>query len=290
MADDIRYSEFQFLRAVENRSIETFNVSDGTQAKAVGLSLGAYTEMVETLLEELSIKFEQDEHQLLVWRFRGELFGNQVKPMTTHEPLWNNPREALFQLLIAARYPRIRITYRGSRRIEELRDVLRRDRILDDFGVLLSMRYFRRDLEDALRRSADVSVTVIYSDMDHFKRINTSHGQMAGDVVMKAYLDVIRDKLGLLGEGYRGVGDEVAALLIGQEHQSALALADSIRAGVEYLRCDYKGTPLPLVTVSIGVATTPPESRGMEIEQIAEDRKRVSKETGRNRVVGKPSG
>jgi PleD family two-component response regulator len=42
---------------------------------------------------------------------------------------------------------------------------------------------------------------------------------------------------------------------------------------------------LPKVTASIGVATTPPEDRKLEIETLAESRKRQAKEMGRNRVV-----
>ena len=37
---------------------------------------------------------------------------------------------------------------------------------------------------------------------------------------------------------------------------------------------------------SIGVATTPPESRTMDVEACAEDRKRQAKAKGKNRVVG----
>ena len=51
------------------------------------------------------------------------------------------------------------------------------------------------------------------------------------------------------------------------------------------MRLEYKGIALPQVTASIGVATTPPEERKLEIETIAESRKRQAKETGRNCVV-----
>jgi diguanylate cyclase (GGDEF)-like protein len=151
------------------------------------------------------------------------------------------------------------ITYRGLRRIEELRDLLRRDRILEDFGILLSLRYFRRDADDALRRGADVAVSVIYADMDNFGIINKKFGQAAGDVVMRAYLEVVKQSIEPFGTGYRGVGDETATLIVGQGHERACGLAEKIRQGVE--------------------------SRTMDIETVAEDRKRRAKESGKNRVV-----
>ena len=104
---------------------------------------------------------------------------------------------------------------------------------------------------------------------------------------MKAYLEVVRDCIGQLGYAYRGVGDEVTALVIGQGHESSVEIANRIKNGVGALRCDYKGTELPKVTASIGVATTPPEDRAMEIEAAAEDRKRKAKEKGKNRVIAK---
>lgn len=102
---------------------------------------------------------------------------------------------------------------------------------------------------------------------------------------MKAYLEVARDHLGLFGTGYRGVGDEIAAIILGQGHQRAIEFAEAIRKGVESLSLKYKDIALPKVTASIGVATTPPADRKMEIKSLAESRKRQAKENGRNRVV-----
>jgi diguanylate cyclase (GGDEF)-like protein len=222
---------------------------------------------------------------LIVARLRGELAQHHPCPFHFQDYHWTNPRSGLNSILTSQSLESLSITYRGLRRIEELRDLLRHERILEDFGVLLSIRYFRRDFQDALQRTSDVAVSVLYADMDDFGKINKQFGQAAGDVVMKAYLEVVRDKLGLLGEAYRGVGDEVVAIVVGQGHQRAIELSESIRKGVESLRCEYKGDALPQVTTSIGIATTPPEERKFEVETLAESRKRQAKEKGKNRVV-----
>ena len=172
------------------------------------------------------------------------------------------------------------------RRIEELRDLLKRDRILEDFGVLLSIRYARRDLEEALQRSSDFAVSVFYLDMDDFGKINKQFGQVAGDEVMKAYLEAVRESIGDFGTGYRGVGDETVGLILGQGHAKALEIAESLKRRVAAMQCQYKEKPLPSVTVSIGVVTTPPESRSMDILTLADSRKLKAKEAGKNRVIG----
>jgi len=283
--DDIRYSELLFLQALANRSIEYFNYQDEKQKKIFANIPTLFWELPITFAEDSYVRFEDINNHILMGRLRGEIDynSNLRKYFPPHD--WDNPRATLENILSGQMLQRIRITYRGLRRIEELRDLLRRDRILEPFGVLLSMQYFRRDFEDALQRASDISVSVLYADMDHFKPINTKFGQSAGDVVMKAYLEAVRDCLGLFGTVYRGVGDEVAALVVGQGHQRAIELAETIRKGIESLRLEYKGIALPQVTASIGVATTPPEDRKLEIETLAESRKRKAKENGRNRVV-----
>lgn len=285
MKDDIRYSEYVFLRSVENRSFDYFNPQDAKQLRVVGFGGETYIQMAITLAEDGHLDFETDEIQLLALRLRGELSPNHPIPFHVHEHHWANPRSALEAALRTNRVHRVTITYRGRRRMEELRDILRFERTLEHFGVLLDMRYFRRDLEDALRRTPDVAVSVIYADMDDFGIINKQFGQDAGDVVMKAYLESVRDGLGLLGTGYRGCGDEIASLVIGQGHERTIVLAESIRAKVEGLRCEHKGIPLPRVTASLGVATTPPEPRTMDVETISENRKRQAKQQGKNRMI-----
>lgn len=286
MIDDIRYLEFKFLSAVATGTVDLFDERDEEKVLGAKLKGGSYIEMVATLLEELYVQFRNEELQRFVSKLRGE-----ASPAwhigDPYEHLWDDPRRAIPQFLrgIHGGLQQIRITYRGLRRVQELRDMLRYDRILEPHGILLSMQYFRRDLEDALKNSPGVSISVISSDMDNFKRINTDFGHDAGDVVMKAYLGCVRDGLGLFGTGYRGVGDEVLALVVGQGNNRAVALAEDIRKRIAELKCEHKGARLHPVTASIGVASTPPESPTMEIETLATARSERAKVEGKNRVI-----
>jgi diguanylate cyclase (GGDEF)-like protein len=243
-----------------------------------------FSEMVLTMIEELYIRLDDLYSQLLVGKLRGEITTRSC-PVNIRIGDWENPRGALEGLFLDNRLQRIRLTYRGLRRINELRELLSRDRVMEPFGVLLSMQYFRRDLQVALATSTHVAVSVLYVDMDHFKPINTKFGQSAGDVVMKSYLEVVRESVGMFGTGYRGVGDEVAVLIRGQGHERACDFSEQIRKGVESMKCKYEGCELPRVTASIGLASSPPEDRNMELETLAEERKRKAKDAGRNRVV-----
>lgn len=282
--DDIRYAELQFLLTLEKGSLEYFSCHDEKQIKRVGLQPIRYVEMVAMLIEESYVNFDNEGLKLLVAHLRKEL-NSELCPPSVDRNYWYNPREGIQRALSGGISQRLRITYRGLRYIGELRDLLRRDRILEPFGILLSSQYFRRDFADALQRGPDISVSVIYADMDNFKQINTNFGHKAGDNVMKAYLEVVRDCLGDFGAGYRGVGDEVIGLIVGQEHEKAIKLAEQIRLGVESLRLEHNGKKLPQVTSSIGVATTPPADRTVDIETLAESRQDQAKSSGKNRVV-----
>jgi len=285
MVDDIRYAELRFLQSLPKGPTEVFNHQDPRKAEASGLNPTMFMEMVVTMMEEAYVRIADQNAQLLVGKLRGEVSMRLVPSMLQSQ--WDNPREALERLFLGNNLHSLGLTYRGLRRIDELREVLARDRILEPFGVLLSMQYFRKDLQDALSLGGNVAVSVLYADMDHFKIVNTEFGQSAGDVVMEAYLRVVRDQIGVFGTAYRGVGDEVAILIKGQGHARAVDFAEKIRRDVEALECKYEGRTLPKVTASTGVATAPPEARQMELETVAEERKRLAKTEGRNRVVAK---
>jgi len=101
-------------------------------------------------------------------------------------------------------------------------------------------------------------------------------------------LQLIRDRVGDFGRSYRALGDETLTLIIGQQQEVVLGIADAIRGGVEGLRCSYKAKELPKVTVSIGVAMAPPDGRDMELEAISDARnrlaKRRAKESNRSKI------
>src|SRR5260370_22100854 len=156
--EDIRFTELKFLTALAAGKIQYFCHFDPDQVKAFSPRPGMYAEMVAALIEDLHVQFDRVELQLLVSQLRGELsptFQRNWAP----SPERDNPRQGVLSALSGSNAPQLRITYRGLRRIEELRDLLRRDRILEPFGVLLDKRYFRRDLDEALLRVVDAPVS-----------------------------------------------------------------------------------------------------------------------------------
>jgi len=274
MKDTINYSEFLFLSAIARRD-----------SNFLGVEQLIYLEMVIATAEDNHIVFERHDLQLFIGRLRGEIALDYPHPTVIHHLEWANPRAALRDKLIGNAIFQTRITFRGLCRLEALRELLKRERILEPFGALLDMRYFPRDLAAAIQRPPEIPVSVLRLDLDNFKKINDKFGHSAGDVVMKSYLTTVRETLGSSGEAYRGRGDEVAAIIIGQEHAATVAIAEKIRSAVAAMACKYIDIDLPKVTTSIGVVTAPPEQRDKAIEDVADARQLQAKKNGKNCVV-----
>src|SRR4051812_46149304 len=110
--DDIRYSEFLFLRAVATRAVEYFNSTDAQKFRIVG---GMFSEMAAALIEDLYIRFEDQSLQLLVAKLRGEISAVSMPPVGVPQHQWFNPRPAVLEALYGPSLRGIRITYRGLR-------------------------------------------------------------------------------------------------------------------------------------------------------------------------------
>src|SRR5258706_5793511 len=118
--NDPRYSELLFLRDLAKGSTDCFQDSDGTRAKAVGLSPSMYIEMAAALVEDLYLRFDREDIQLVVAKLRGELSPN-LNLGQFHDSECDNPRQTLHNLLSGFHnqgLQRLRITFRGLRRIE----------------------------------------------------------------------------------------------------------------------------------------------------------------------------
>ena len=123
-------------------------------------------------------------------------------------------------------------------------------------------------------------------DIDHFKRLNDTHGHVAGDAVLR---EVGRTLIGCLRASElvaRYGGEEFAILLPNLDIVGAVAVAERIRAAVEqHAVIAQPGGSRLQVTVSVGVA---PAAKGEPLQGLvarADLALYLAKEQGRNRVI-----
>lgn len=138
----------------------------------------------------------------------------------------------------------------------------------------------------ATRHSGLLSLIMI--DIDHFKRVNDTHGHQVGDTVLKSVTAALRAALRSEDLLARYGGEEIAILARGIDHPSTVRLAERLREVIEQCSIDHEGLKLS-VTASLGVASLhecQPAPTPAALVALADERLYVAKESGRNRVVG----
>lgn len=160
----------------------------------------------------------------------------------------------------------------------------------DGLTGVKNRRFFDEQLDVEIKRSsrAQLALSLLLIDIDHFKQVNDRYGHLAGDACLRAVARLVRDCLQRPSDELaRYGGEEFVALLPHTDHDGALQMAERIRSAVATLTFDYEGQPIP-VTVSIGCATTVPARNYISDKLIAaaDGALYEAKRSGRNRVVG----
>ncbi len=135
-----------------------------------------------------------------------------------------------------------------------------------------------------LARASDQRIGIIYSDIDHFKRINDTLGHRAGDSVLREAASRLRAALRPEDLLARFGGEEFVAMVRVRETTELTMIANRIRELMEATPIDCAGTSVP-VTISAGCTLA---GSGEEPEQAlarADAALYDAKRAGRNRVV-----
>jgi diguanylate cyclase (GGDEF)-like protein len=143
-----------------------------------------------------------------------------------------------------------------------------------------------RSWQQALRDRKTISVMFI--DVDAFKKFNDRYGHKAGDIALQRIAGVVHSVAKrALDLAARYGGEELAVILYDVPREAAQPLAESMRAAVMNLGIEHlDGTPLDVVTISIGVGIVRPTlARSPDgAVQLADEALYAAKRNGRNRV------
>jgi diguanylate cyclase (GGDEF)-like protein len=137
----------------------------------------------------------------------------------------------------------------------EIEEVSRTARI-DQLTGLWNRRHFDDELKRALDQTDRFggSCALVLADVDHFKIVNDTSGHEAGDRVLKAIAQVMRDLVRTTDICARIGGEELCVILPQTGRDGALELAERLRANVEVMPIRWHDRDIR-VTASFGVAT-----------------------------------
>lgn len=176
---------------------------------------------------------------------------------------------------------------RACERVLELERQLNMLASTDPLTNLLTKRAFILQLEKEWRRAHryQLPLSCVVLDADFFKRINDTYGHPAGDQVLVAIAETLREDTRASDILCRFGGEEFVALLPETDEESATLWAERVRLQVAELSFTF-GDRTVGITCSFGVAQrTLDISGGEELLALADQALMAAKQSGRDRVV-----
>ncbi len=163
--------------------------------------------------------------------------------------------------------------------------------VIDTLTGLHNRRYLDAKIEPLLRRVAAgrSTLTALTCDIDHFKRVNDTHGHQVGDAVLREFARRLSATVRPLDLVCRSGGEEFVVLMPGTSGDLASLAAERLRRRVTaspiVLTPDLS---LPM-TISIGVAAARRNDTALSLLKRADDALYRAKQAGRNRVMSEDS-
>jgi diguanylate cyclase (GGDEF)-like protein/PAS domain S-box-containing protein len=166
--------------------------------------------------------------------------------------------------------------------------------VTDELTGLFNRRGFfqlgEREFERALRFSRPLAALMF--DIDHFKIVNDTHGHPAGDQVLRALADCVRQNTRGIDVAGRYGGEEFALLLPEILQSEAIQIAERLHQSIADLSipiCQANSDSPPVdihITVSTGIAAWSQDVQSLTgMLYRADHALYCAKNSGRNRVV-----
>ena len=172
--------------------------------------------------------------------------------------------------------------------LAEAHDQIRELAQIDGLTGLKNHRTFQQAFDTMLSRASrqGQALSLIYCDIDHFKKLNDNYGHPFGDVVLRGVSNVLRNAVRQVDLAARYGGEEFVLLLEGSDEEGGRLMAERIRQEVEALSFPNAQSREPVrVTLSLGVSAYNGEPVDKaELIERADQSLYFAKDNGRNQV------
>lgn len=168
-------------------------------------------------------------------------------------------------------------------------EAVRTESLTDPLTQLANRKFFDTTLQEAIdfSRDNDEPLSLMMTDIDHFKKFNDTFGHLTGDQVLRLVAMSVKQNVKGQDTAARYGGEEFAVILPNTVLRSAITVADHIRRAVmtKELMKRSTGEHLGRVTISIGVAALQPGDTPASLIDRADTCLYAAKRNGRNRVL-----
>ncbi len=142
----------------------------------------------------------------------------------------------------------------------------------------------RRSAEDMVQQlqASNTTFCIVYADIDHFKRLNDTHGHETGDRVLRLFSRIMLDSLRPTDIVARWGGEEFVIMLPETDLELARPIVERLRQAIQ----DGTGSgTVPAVTASFGISDCDPKDDFAERLNDADAALLRAKQAGRNRIT-----
>jgi len=171
-------------------------------------------------------------------------------------------------------------------------DEAKREAKTDTLTKLANRKAFDSVLEKATSDadSSGAEISLIFGDLDLFKKINDTHGHLVGDQVLKVVANSLKGAVKGRDLVARYGGEEFAIVLLNTSLENAKKVAENVRAEIAAKRIQRRDSreSLGAITMSFGVARYYPLEGPESFLQRADRALYMSKRKGRNAVSEAP--
>ncbi|HWV40645.1 MAG TPA: GGDEF domain-containing protein [Pseudorhodoplanes sp.] len=173
--------------------------------------------------------------------------------------------------------------------LQENLELMRHESQTDPLTSLANRKYFDEALVKVIAeaKADNEAMSLLMTDIDHFKTFNDTYGHLTGDQVLRLVALSVKQNVKGKDIAARYGGEEFAVVLPNTVLRSAVTVADHIRRAVmsKELMKRSTGEHLGRVTISIGVATLQAGDTVQTLIGRADACLYAAKRAGRNRVV-----
>jgi diguanylate cyclase len=168
-------------------------------------------------------------------------------------------------------------------------EVVRSESLIDPLTQLYNRKYFDDTLAQAIdnAHAKDEPLSLMMTDIDHFKAFNDNFGHLTGDQVLRLVALSVKQNVKGQDTAARYGGEEFAVVLPNTVLRSAITVGDHIRRAVmtKELMKRSTGEHLGRVTISVGVATLRKGDTVASLIERTDICLYAAKRHGRNRVM-----
>jgi two-component system cell cycle response regulator len=177
---------------------------------------------------------------------------------------------------------------RYALKLDETLAQLRQLALRDELTRLLNRREFQRILEEEWDRSVRFQrpFALVMVDIDHFKRINDTHGHQIGDEVLRHVASLLAGQVRNVDRVTRYGGEEFALIMVETDRASAIESIKRLGVLLAETPCVISDSLTIEVTLSAGVASSLVDAgSASDLVAAADKALYAAKKGGRNRIV-----